>query len=70
MRIGKPLILTITPIGVALGLVEAYRFGSGLFFLMIAMMSFVGVAILSIVRTVRRERAEEERRKREETTDA
>ena len=65
MRIGKPLILTITPIGIVLGLYEAFRFGPGLFFLMVALMSFIGVAIFSIVRTVRRERAEEERRKRE-----
>jgi hypothetical protein len=66
MRIGKPLILTITPIGIALGLYEAYRVGPGIFFLMIALMSFIGVAIFSVVRTVRRERAEEERRKRDE----
>jgi hypothetical protein len=56
MRIGKPLILTITPIGVALGLYEAYRFGPGIFLLMIALLTFISLATLITVRTIRRER--------------
>jgi len=66
MKIGKPLILIITPIGIGLGLYEAYRFGSGIFFLMIALLSFIGVAILSIVYTIRRERKEETARRLDE----
>jgi hypothetical protein len=65
MRIGKPLILIITPIGVALGLYEAWRFAGGLVFLMAALMSVIGVAIGTVVATIRREKAEELERQRE-----
>ena len=60
MRIGKPLILTTTTIGIGLGLYEAWHFAGGLVFLMIALMGVIGVAIGSIVTTVRREKREEE----------
>jgi putative exporter of polyketide antibiotics len=63
MRIAKPLLLIITPIGVIGGIYEAYRFGGGLAFLMIALLTMISVAMISIVRTIRRERAEEEKRK-------
>jgi hypothetical protein len=56
MRIAKPLLLILTPVGVAGGLYEAYRFGSGLAILMLALVTFIGVAIFSIVYTIRRER--------------
>jgi hypothetical protein len=57
MRIGKPLILTLTPIGVAGGVYEAYRLAGGLVFLMLAMLSLIGVAIGTVVATARREQA-------------
>jgi putative exporter of polyketide antibiotics len=60
MKIAKPLLLIITPIGVIGGLREAYRLGSGLVFLMIALLTIISVAMISIVRTIRRERAEED----------
>lgn len=60
MRIAKPLLLITTPIGVALGLYEAWRLAGGLVFLMFALLSVISVAMLSVVRTVRRERREEE----------
>ncbi len=63
MKIAKPLLLIITPIGVIGGVYEAYRFGGGLAFLMIALLALISVAMISIVRTIRRERAEEEKRK-------
>jgi hypothetical protein len=59
MKIGKPLILTLTPIGVAGGVYEAWRLAGGLVFLMIAMLSLIGVAIGTVVSTVRREQAAE-----------
>jgi hypothetical protein len=59
MRIGKPLILTITPLGVAGGVYEGYRLAGGLVFLMVAMLSLIGVAIGTVVSTVRREKAAE-----------
>ena len=60
MRIAKPLLLVLTPIGVLGGLREAYRFGGGLVLLMIALLSVIGAAMYTIVRTIRRERAAEQ----------
>jgi hypothetical protein len=60
MKIGKPLILTTTTLGVALGLYEGYRFAGGLVVLMFALMSLIGVAMGTLVATVRRERRQEE----------
>lgn len=65
MRIAKPLLLITTPIGVALGLYEAWRLAGGLVFLMAALLGVISVAMLSVVRTVRRERREEERKQAE-----
>jgi hypothetical protein len=64
MRIAKPILLVSTPIGVALGLFEAYRLAGGLVVLMAAMVGLVTVAAGTVVCTVRREqRAELARRK-------
>jgi hypothetical protein len=66
MKIAKPLLIIITPLGVAGGLREAYRFGGGLAFLMLALIALLSVAMISVVRTIRRERAEEELKKQQE----
>ena len=63
MRIAKPLLLVTTPIGLVLGLYEGWRLAGGLVFLMAALMLVFGVAMASVVLTIRRERAEEERKK-------
>ncbi len=64
MRIAKPILLVSTPIGVALGLFEAYRLAGGLVVLMVAMLGVVSAAAGTVVSTVRREqRAEFARRK-------
>jgi predicted MFS family arabinose efflux permease len=60
MRIAKPLLLTTTPIGLAFGIYEGWRLAGGLVFLMIALVSFIGVAMATVVLTVRREKREEE----------
>jgi predicted MFS family arabinose efflux permease len=60
MRIAKPLLLTTTPIGLAFGVYEGWRLAGGLVFLMIALVSFIGVAMATVVLTVRREKREEE----------
>lgn len=60
MRIAKPLLLVLTPIGVIGGLREAYRFGGGLVILMAALLGIISIAMLSVVLTVRRERREQE----------
>jgi hypothetical protein len=60
MRIAKPMLLITTPIGVVWGIYEGYRLAGGLVFLMIALLSLIGVAMATVVATVRRERREEE----------
>jgi predicted MFS family arabinose efflux permease len=65
MRIAKPLLLVTTPIGLAIGLYEGWRLAGGLVLIMAALMGVIGVAIGSVVFTIRRERAEEERKARE-----
>jgi hypothetical protein len=59
MRIAKPLLLVLTPVGLALGLYEAYRLAGGLVLLMAAMIATLGAAMGSVVMTIRRERAAE-----------
>lgn len=65
MRIGKPLLLITTPIGLAIGLYEGWRLAGGLVFVMAAFIGFLGFAFLTIVLTIRRERAEEQRKEKE-----
>jgi len=66
MRIAKPLLLVTTPVGVAFGLYEAHRLAGGLVFLMAAMVAVIGVAMASVVLTIRRERnAERDKEKRD-----
>jgi hypothetical protein len=55
MRIAKPLLLVTTPIGVAEGFYECYRLAGGLLFLMVAMVGVMGVAVATVVATIRRE---------------
>lgn len=56
VKIAKPLLLVLTPIGVAAGLYEGYRLAGGLVVLMAALLGLISVAILSIVLTIRREK--------------
>ncbi|HLS80824.1 MAG TPA: hypothetical protein VK025_05425 [Steroidobacter sp.] len=56
MRIAKPLLLIVTPIGVAYGLYEGWRLTGGLVFVMAAMLCVVGAAFGWTVMTIRRER--------------
>jgi len=63
MKIAKPLLLITTPIGVAMGLDEAYRRAGGLVVLMAALIGVIGIAMASVVMTIRREKREEEARK-------
>lgn len=59
MRIAKPMLLILTPIGVAGGLYEAYKFAGGLAFLMAALLTVISVAMIQVVMTIRRERKKE-----------
>jgi hypothetical protein len=59
MKIAKPLLLVSTPVGVAWGLLEAYRLAGGLVILMAAMVGTLTAAAGTVVATIRRERAAE-----------
>ena len=56
MRIAKPLLLVMTPIGVAWGLVEAARFHWWLALLMGLLVGVISLFAWSVVRRVRAER--------------
>lgn len=57
MRIARPILLVSTPVGVVLGIREAWRLaGPGMALLMAAMISVVGGFVWMTVRTIRRER--------------
>lgn len=60
MRIGRPLLLTTTGVGIVIGIYEGYRYAGGLVVLMLAMMSVIGVGVGLIVSTIRREKREEQ----------
>jgi len=56
VRIARPILLVSTPIGVVLGLHEAWRLaGPAMAVLMAAMLSVVGGFVWMTVRTIRRE---------------
>ena len=55
MRIAKPLLLVTTPLGVIGAIHEAFRLAGGLGFLMIALVSCIGVAIAGLALTIRKE---------------
>ena len=59
MRIAKPILMVTTPIGVLEGFYECYRLAGGLVFLMVAMVGVLGVALATVVATIRRESAAE-----------
>jgi hypothetical protein len=57
VRIAKPILLTITPIGVGWGLVEAWRFHWWLATLMAVLLGVISLFMWSIVKRIRAERA-------------
>jgi len=57
MKIAKPLILVMTPIGVAWGLVEAWRFHWWLALLMALLVGIISAFTWMTVKRIRRERA-------------
>ena len=57
MKIAKPLLLVMTPIGVGWGLVEAWRFRPILAMLMALLLAVITLFIWLTVRTIRKERA-------------
>jgi predicted lipid-binding transport protein (Tim44 family) len=59
MRIAKPMLLVTTPIGLALGLYEAFRLAGGLAFIMLALILIIAAAMGMLIMTIRREQAAE-----------
>jgi hypothetical protein len=62
VKIGKPLLMATTPVGLAIGLYEGWRLVGGLVVLVAVMILGLGVAIASVVMTIRREQAEEDKK--------
>lgn len=60
MRIGKPLLLFITPVGVVGGLYEAWKLAGGLVLLMAALVGMMVAAFAQLVLTIRREQRQAE----------
>jgi hypothetical protein len=55
MRIAKPILMVTTPIGLIEGFYECYKLAGGLLFLMVAMVGGMGVALATVIATIRRE---------------
>jgi hypothetical protein len=61
MRIGKPLLITTTALGLPIGIYEGFHLAGALGFLMATLIGLFGLGIAWIVRVVRAEqRAERE----------
>jgi hypothetical protein len=61
VKIAKPLLAVTTPIGVVVGLHEAWRFHWWLAVLMAALLIVISVFFLSLIRRIRREAREAKR---------
>jgi hypothetical protein len=61
MRIAKSLLLVTTPIGLVIGLFEAFRLAGGLAFIMLALILIIGAAMGMLVMTIRHEETERRR---------
>ena len=59
MRIGKPLLITTTAIGLPIGIYEGFHLAGSLGFLMVALVALFGLGIAWIVRIVRAEQRAE-----------
>lgn len=57
MKFSKALLVVITPIGLVIGLMEAYRLAGGLVILMGMMLVLLSTGAASVVLTIRREQA-------------
>jgi hypothetical protein len=61
--------MVTTPVGIVWGLYEGWRLAGGLVFLMAALIGLIGVAMGSVVLTIRRERRQEERKARQQSSE-
>lgn len=58
MKFSNRLLMVITPIGVAIGLMEAWRLAGGLVVLMAVQILLLATIAVAVVRTIRRESKE------------
>ena len=58
MKIAKPMMIWMTPVGVIGGLYHGYQLAGGLVVLMAALVAMMAAAVGMVVATVRRERRE------------
>ena len=59
MRIAKPILAVTTPLGVAIGLYQAWQFGPRLAVLMAVMIGVLGTFVWFTVRRIRAEQKRE-----------
>jgi hypothetical protein len=62
MKFSRRMLVAITPVGVGIGLYEAWHLAGGLVFLMAFQILILTAVVVGLVRTVRREAARGERR--------
>jgi predicted MFS family arabinose efflux permease len=67
VKIGKPLLLITTPIGLAIGLYEGWKLAGGLVFVMATFIAFLGFCVFDDRADDRRERRQEEEKKKKES---
>jgi hypothetical protein len=58
MLFSRRMLMVITPVGLAIGLYEAWRLAGGLVLLMALQISVLAAALVGLVRTVRRQSAQ------------
>jgi RsiW-degrading membrane proteinase PrsW (M82 family) len=63
MRFSTVMLMVLTPIGVAIGLHEAWRLAGGLVVLMAVQVLVMSLVAVSVVRTIKREGAKKETEK-------
>lgn len=63
MRFSRRMLMVITPVGVAIGLYEAWQLTGGLVLLMAVQISVLAAVMVGLVRAVRRQSREEEERR-------
>jgi hypothetical protein len=56
MRIAKPILMVTTPLGLAIGLMEAYRLAGGLVVLVAALVGVFAIAMTQVYRVIRQEK--------------
>jgi hypothetical protein len=63
MKFSRRMLVVMTPIGVVIGLHEAYRLAGGMVILMALQIAILTAVVVGLVRVVRREAAQQGERK-------